>query len=1169
MAAAAPESTSSEALPTPREGRCRAVHGFAGHGPLLPGGLAAQGLARGAPFDEFDVLQGGDKHDLLLPEPRAALLQGCAEQYTYGHFGIPCTTFTILLALQRRVLRLRRAPWGRGGLVGRDAEQVSQANALIITSIEAMTRIVDRGGEVTFENVTDRGDVEIPECYWPKRASMCPLSLVPAIIAFMLYANIEQFHVPMGSFVDPDDECDGELPPVKWVTIFATPGAARILRPLSRRRMSPTNKPRAVAIGRDAAGNSRAALTAAYPAGFNTWLAMVAEVFAGSGRRDVPTAPPGAQIGCGSMLHPVMRAAVEAARSVPARFADFRKRDPAPIEERHLLPIPAPHSVDAEFDAPVSGADWAIVEEGTDDERPESFAPGFLRPLRSHHGIPGLPPGRVAYEIIFMRIAAQGGARVGYIRIVEWTRAAGVAAPLLAAGLPHVSPGTITVERELKEEWARDILLDTRQVHDVVRMRRSTRHTVFPGKRQMDRAAFRDLCDEEGWDEVDPDIVGQAGEGGIESRSTCPRYTILGWHHRGVRENFAEAHRISVQEHADGWLIGPYPMPPCEPCRCVPNNVLLQPKPFIGEDNELRVKLKARVTINESFGDADSPNAGTSAANRTTHLPSHQTHATSASVVDGCFRRAKRRGEQYCTDLTGAFSFLQEQRADWWLQVRFWIMSPTHPYAAAADVKGAFYFQPRTIFGGCWGPNRFMRVQRAKRSRVRRRQAAFDASQPYPEGVQQALHERRELQRRGLLPVGADQLIPSSLQEFIDDESGSTGDDPVVMPAELAHIDVSRIRDITRASGGRPSAANSRCMVHCCFSIDESERLSLEHALEKVQCGDCIVVLGLRCDIARDTSDCPPAKAAVVAAEMQLMQERVQQGLKLEREMVDRNVGRLSNVSQIDPGLLLHIHAGYALATATTHSKKDGQRHKLRSVPVSATSEVGAEFLRLSAYAIASLRANVGVPLAYAPSFPATDADGTLTECTDASGDDGVGGFAFHPARPGHVWIVWAPWEADVKEALAYSAQRIAARAAAPLAPACSMPAGETFGEWAVAETIRRTGVAVTAVVAIGDCKPAATAATLAKSRSAVMRALVDAMRTSAPAWLGVQVRRQWNTDADLLSHPATVQLVVEAATSAGLTVDVLPVHAECWRVLRAAIAAAHAAAVERRAASG
>ena len=668
----------------------------------------------------------------------------------------------------------------------------------------------------------------------------------------------------------------------------------------------------------------------------------------------------------------------------------------------------------------------------------------------------------------------------------------------------------------------------------------------------MSRSEFRALAEEVGWGQVDPDIVGQAGEGGIESRSHCPRHTLLGWHHRGVHAMFQTAHATSVTEYDDKWLVGPFRLPCTEPCRVVPSNVAVTYKPVVDDLGQLSKKLKARVTINCTFGDEDSPNAGVRKGDRTTSLPSHQSHAEGAAITDSLFRTARHRAEQYCTDMTGAFSFLVEQRDEWWLTVRFWLVRRPAP----KPLLLGFFLQPRTLFGGTWGPNRFTRVQRCKRARVRARQARFDSEAVYPAEVLAALAERAKLQRAGLLPKGVEQLMAASLQEFIDDESGSSGSDPVAMPPELAHIDVGEIVRRTAASGARPAAADSRAMVHCCISIDETERIGFEHSMEKVQCGDGIVVLGLRADVEADVSDCPPAKALVIIAELDLMGALVRAGSGLERDMVERNTGRLSNLSQIEPRLVLHLHAGYALSAATTKQRGGQARRKLALVPVRLASAIGAEFMALIGAACAFLRANEGVPLLHVAAFPALDSPGMLTVVTDASGEDGVGGYAFSHDQPTKVFLVSSVWPLYVQEALSYSAMRIKAREGMPLAASLSMPAGETFGQWAVAETVRLEGVRVMAVTALGDCKPASIAITTAKSKSPVMRDIVTASRETCKLWLGVQVVRKWNTDGDLLSHPSEIGRVEQAAREAGLDVVVLPVHPSCFRRLVGSIAA-------------
>ena len=1108
---------------------------FSGNGPLLKDGLASHTRAQGGEMDEFDIVIDPTGHDMRRPANQRPVIDDCESGvYGYGHLGIPCTTFTTILALQRRVLRTRGHPHGRPGLSGRDKVQVDEHNLLIRFAVEVATAIIDSGGEVTLENVGDRGDPSLPEMYWPERASMCSLALVPEIIALVMYGSMVLIHLPLCSF---HDHHVLPLPPVKWVTFFATPRAAAMLAPLQLRRCPTPWAKHGSAVGRQADGTSRAALSASYPSECNRWLAMVAVQFAGDGRGAAEPSPVGAQIGCAPALSPPMAEAVASHRSRLPRFADLRKLRAVPMERRRLMAYPLPEITQPEFEPAPHDDDWDFCpsDEGdVDDERPSTFPAGVMRPIRAHHGIPGLPPGRVTYEMIWRRVPESGGARVGLDLINGWTTSAFESAPLLMQGEPHAGPGTITLDISMKEPWARLILLDTRDPTDVVRMRRSTRDTVFAGPLQIDRAALRAMATEVDWYDIDPDILGQIGEGGLEARSSCPRHSIFSWHHNGVREHFDAAHKISVQELEDEWIIGPFPMPPTEPCRCIPNNVIMQHRAKVDEDGNFHPYLKPRVTTNESFGDEDSPNAGVSQANRTTSNPSHQTHAASSSITHSCYRAGGVDGAQYVTDLTSAFSFGQQQRTDWWLQVRFWIVR------RPSGVQAGYYICHRLLFGGTWGPNRFNRVRRIKTAWTRKRQTAFDRAHPPPQGVLDAIRERSLLQRSGRLPGGVEQLVAASLQGFIDDESGSAGTDLVPMPSELAHIDVATILARTASSGATPAPVGSRVVVHCAFSILSSERMGFIHAMDKVQCGDDITVLGIRASVRRDASDCPPAKSTVMVAELRDMRATINAEQQVRRDAVQRNVGRLSNISQIAPQLLLHLHAGYALACAHQRSSGGGHRARLRLLTVKPHGRVGKGFVSLIDSAITLLESGCAVPLLCEPAFPDHGTSGVLTVCSDASGEDGVGGFAIHPSSPEEVWLVHGPWTPLTRAALAHSSRTPRQRVEAGHQPRCSMPAAELFGPWLIAASLAREGLLFESVISIMDCKPAVSAITLTKSRSRVMRGIVGLANETATSWLGVHVRREHNTDCDRLSHPSEVQTVVSAAALAGLTVHVV-----------------------------
>ena len=1134
-------------------------HVFAGRGPLRAGGTAEVARLKGIACDEWDVLQDAAGQDLLMEANEAALVESCGDVgYDLLLAGVPCSTFTPLLCLHDRQLRLRHQPWGRDGLSADRQRKVDEADRLIEAGLAAAYVVADGGGEVIVENVADRGDPSIPS-WWPARRTMCPLSLHPRMVAAIRYLKLEQIHLPVCQ-LNPGG-------PQKWITLFATPRAAALLRVLGRLRCRHLSEEHGDAIGRDEFGVSLAALTAAYPVQLSWWLTEV-PLLAADGRAD-------GEIVWGDELHPVMRAAVEQARFALPGFASFRKLEPMPAAERWAAPLPTPHLTPAEFGAERPSDAWTVEEDGSDDERAGSWPAGATRPPRPLAlPMPGAPPRPISYEQLWRRVPEDGNRRTGYELIVTWTAKAEAASHCIARGESYEDPGTLVVPQHLKEEWARPWLIDARDPGDVVPVRRSTRHTVFDGARQADRAAFRAAGERNGWYEVDPDIMAQQGEGGIESRSFAGRYSVFQFHHAGYSHHFTEANEVNAKEYRASWLLGPFPLPPFEPMRGLPHNVIMQMKQKLSADNELFTKPSPRVTTDGSAFAVDAINGGVMRDDRTTVMPTAQSHACGAGVTDAIVRRQSPfRGEHYVNDLSSAYRFLLLARACWPEQCSFLVVVLVDPLGRRRVLVG-WFIDPRLCFGGAYGPNRFERVSRVKRSEVRRRQLAFDGVQPPHAGILQVLADRRGLQAEGRLPAGSEQVELGYLQVFIDDESGSTANDPVAMPLDVNVVDADAPRFIdvgaflaaTAALGARPSRPGTRVVAHCCIAIDTAMVLGLEVAAGKTVCGDGIVVLGLRSDVEHDRLDCPPSKAEVMTAELLVMRDQALAAAPVDRAMVERNVGRLCNVSQVDPTVLFMIHVGYALIHAATRPTASAPRRRHRWLHLRRGGKTAIQLVALIDNSVASLAAARGVPMVTAPAFPARDAPGTLLTITDASGEDGAGGFAFMAGRPREVWIVHAPWPADIRSALARSAMtRIARQQSAP-APAMSMPAGELFVPWAVTEAVRASGLLVERTIAVMDCQPAVFALSAGKSKAPLLRSILGAARSVMQQWLGVHVRREFNTDADLLSHPSMAATVVDRARAAGLTVHVVDggqqpgVDAggfprQCWQLLRESIA--------------
>ena len=281
------------------------------------------------------------------------------------------------------------------------------------------------------------------------------------------------------------------------------------------------------------------------------------------------------------------------------------------------------------------------------------------------------------------------------------------------------------------------------------------------------------------------------------------------------------------------------------------------------------------------------------------------------------------------------------------------------------------------------------------------------------------------------------------------------------------------------------------------------------------------------------------------------------EGGRAERKPAERLVGRLCNISQALPEIKCLLGGGYAITRSSW--EVGGVRRRPPKLQLRRGGGVQTEWLELLELAEDVLEANEGVALAPEARFPERELPGAVTVVTDASGVDGVGGYALDPARPGEAWLVSELWPADVQAALDRSQRPQAERERAPDAAEgrLSMPAAETFGQWAVAQAYAEaTDSTPTAVTAVGDCDSAAAALNAAASGRPQMRQLLRGARALCTQWLGVSIPREFNLDADRLSHPALIEEVRRDARVAGVETHVVPIPPGCWAVLRAAIAA-------------
>lgn len=499
------------------------------------------------------------------------------------------------------------------------------------------------------------------------------------------------------------------------------------------------------------------------------------------------------------------------------------------------------------------------------------------------------------------------------------------------------------------------------------------------------------------------------------------------------------------------------------------------------------------------------------------------------------------RSQLYGIDMESAYCFLAVQKADHYANCYLW-----------PDEEGVVrvHVSMRVTFGGSPWPQRFERVALLNCAWIQHVQAEFDATHPPPAASLDWVRTRRQLQREGRLPAGTEQLLPSGLEPFIDDANGRALSDLVSLPRHLAGISIGAAQ--TAAIGATPAHPLSRVSVHCRIAIHESRRLGWAVADQKTMCGDGTILLGAQLDTVVDRVRCPLVKRRwIIHAADVIRAELSAAPLRVDTALMARFTGRLTNLSQFFPELRLPLAVGYAISRVTWMSGDGRRRRALRQVHLRSGGRREEELLTLLDVATEVAQDDWGVPLAPARCFPSRLHPATLTLFSDASradSDDGVGGFAFLPAAPGVVFVMSAAWPPDVKAALDRGGERRCVRSAYPHGtPMLSLPVAEVFGAIAVVAAIQALphNYMITSIIAIGDCAPAASALSRLYSTSAQIRHLLAESRAISRSWLGVWVPREWNSDADRLSHPSQCAAVARDATAADL--HVIMVEPPSW----------------------
>ena len=1191
----------------------RALYLFSGE-PARKDGIAAVAAQCGVTVEEIDVKSGVPAHDMSVASNRRDVLEQ-ARRGRWRRFILtpPCDSFSVAHANGhngriRHGARSWRHPSGAPGLPADRRRYLAMHDSFVQLTADLLQIALDADLDIIIENPAQRHLPHLPS-YWKDRAHLPQIWDMPVMAEVLRRAGpkLKMILVPQCAFGPGPHGRTFQ----KWTALCCSAGPARRLADWERLSCN-HDEHGDVAVGRDDTGAAVSAMAASYPGPMNVGLVWgltarrppstrhattrtpraastsvtptpppppqrrrvsfqldehdqlkvqvveyVVQPSAGAAdaplaaprdatprtdqlepqpmdggdsdngqgetsddERPAPPAPPrfdrsirAGRVADGETLGDHVRRAVEAARQAPPKWASFRNLEPASQEELRRTPMP----------------DLLPQAQTTVSPGPPT-QPGAAARLRAFRTALGR---NVRHRDLWLPAA--------YERLQRWMQRA-------AKG--KFQPPAIFDQDELAE-LARGFVWDCRDPDNCIPMQPSSRHTVFPGKRQFDRAAFRRVAAEVG--STDKDIIGQCGEGGVESRSTCPLTTELHCHAPGVWERHEAAAAAVQQELDEEWALGPFYHTPTVPFRALPRDVLAQARSRVLPDGTVQDYEKDRISLNPSKG-ANSVNGGIPKHERRVALTSARQLGLAAAVTDVAAADAGIEIAIYGTDITAAYSFLQMQRLDWWQFGYIWF-----------DAQGrlCFCILIRVGFGGAMSPRRFQSVSVIITALARKRQAQFDRLHPLPPEVQLWCVGRQELQRAGLLPAGPEHCRPDAAGVYIDDGAGCCCNDAVAMPDDLYGVDTTAIQlgDLSAvANGGRPLARDSRGAAHCVIFISAIRELRLEEAPAKTEGGTAVVNLGLRLDVRRRLIDCPGPKRRILLRDLGAWRDDVLALRPFDRKVAERQSGRIGNLTQVMPELLKHLDAGFAAANASYVSH--GTRRKLDVVRLAAGSKLHRGLSALLPHAIAVIEANEGVPLAPAAAFAALGDKGVVTVTSDASGHDGFGGYVFFPARGREPVIFSAAWPDDVKDALEQSKRSAVDRS--PGAPTLSMPAAELFTSWAVAEAAiaaAADGASTRAIIAVGDCDPAAAALNAASSSTPQMSTLLVGARVDIRQWLGVSIPREWNLDADRLSHPAQLADVVADARAAGLSPLVIEgcegVPERCWRTLREAMALA------------
>ena len=361
---------------------------------------------------------------------------------------------------------------------------------------------------MALENPADRSTKGSP-AFWEAVSTCGSIWRMPCIAAALGSAGAK-FHT--------FSQCKLGSGAQKWTTVASVGETSRALACLGDTRYACDHdrlRHDVVLEGRDAAGRSRAGRAAAYPHEMNALLARAivdsatacrrrrrgasddAQVSAKDPATSLPTIHEG-RVAEGIGLGVVAHAACEAARLHAPSFSHARHLIPASTAELRDTPFPADLA-----NPVVSSRPSATCKAGRRRRLPKAFSTcpcegcTTTNPCPDPPALPASSPlrplcgeGRPAGDIGIASLFLPG---VYADQVLTWLALADSAAASIRAGSRPSPVPTRVLGQECLQPWARGLVWDCRTPSRCVPVVRSTRHSLVPGTRRLNKAKVREV----------------------------------------------------------------------------------------------------------------------------------------------------------------------------------------------------------------------------------------------------------------------------------------------------------------------------------------------------------------------------------------------------------------------------------------------------------------------------------------------------------------------------------------------------------------------------------------------------------------------------------------------------------------------------------------------------